>query len=47
MKGTRKKPAAASLRSWWVIMTRSKGEYSGSVEAPDRARAEAVVIKQF
>jgi hypothetical protein len=26
---------------------RSKGEYLGSVEAPDRERAEAVAVKQF
>ena len=26
---------------------RSHGEYLGSVEAPDRERAEAVAIKQF
>ena len=26
---------------------RSRGEYLGSVEAPDRERAEAVAIKQF
>jgi hypothetical protein len=26
---------------------RSKGEYLGSVEAPDRERAETVSIKQF
>jgi hypothetical protein len=26
---------------------RSKGEYLGSVEAPDRERAEAAAIKQF
>jgi hypothetical protein len=26
---------------------RSSGEYLGSVEAPDRERAEAVAIKQF
>jgi hypothetical protein len=36
-----------TLRSWRVIIIRSKGEYSGSVEAPDRERAEAVAIKQF
>jgi hypothetical protein len=42
MKGIRKKPA-----SWRVIIIRSKGEYLGSVEAPDRERAEAVAIKQF
>ena len=35
------------LRNWRVIIIRSKGEYLGSVEAPDRERAEAVAIKQF
>jgi hypothetical protein len=30
-----------------VIIIRSKGEYLGSVEAPDRERAEVVAIKQF
>jgi hypothetical protein len=35
------------LRSWRVIIIRSKGEYLGSVEAPDRERAEAVAIKHF
>ena len=47
MKGARKKPASANLRSWRVIIIRSKGEYLGSVEALDRERAEAVAIKQF
>jgi hypothetical protein len=37
----------ANLRSWRVIIIRSKGEYLGSVEAPDRERAEAVAIKHF
>jgi hypothetical protein len=46
MKGTRNKPAA-NLRSWRVIIIRSKGEYLGPVEAPDRERAEAAAIKQF
>jgi hypothetical protein len=46
MKGVRKKPAA-KVRSWRVSIIRSKGEYLGSVEAPDRERAEAVAIKQF
>jgi hypothetical protein len=44
---TRQRPAAAKLRSWRVIIIRSRGEYLGSVEAPDRERAEAVAIKQF
>jgi hypothetical protein len=35
------------LRSWRVIIIRSKGEYLGSVAAPDRARAEAVAIREF
>jgi nitroreductase len=47
MKAARKKPTAANLRSWRVIIIRSKGEYLGSVEAPDRERAEAVATKQF
>ena len=33
-------------RSWRVIIICGKGEYLGSVEAPDRERAEAVAIKQ-
>ena len=37
----------ANLRSWRVIIMRSKGEHIGTVEAPDRQRAEAVAIKQF
>ena len=38
-----KKPA----KSWRVIIMRSRGEYLGSVEAPDREKAAAVAIKQF
>ena len=41
------KRKAANLRSWRVIIIRSKGEYLGSVEAPDRERAGAAAIKQF
>jgi hypothetical protein len=47
MKAATNKPATTSLRSWRVIIIRSKGEYLGSVEAPDRERAEAVAINQF
>jgi hypothetical protein len=47
MKNARKKPTAAKLRSWRVIIMRSKGEYLGSVEAADREKAEAVAIKLF
>jgi hypothetical protein len=44
MKNTKKKPIAANQRSWRVIIMRSRGEYLGSVEAPD---PERVAIKQF
>jgi hypothetical protein len=37
----RKKPTAAKLRSWRVIIMRSRGKYPGSVEAPDRERSRA------
>jgi len=46
-KITRQRPTAANLRSWRVIIIRSKGEYLGSVEAPNRERAEAVAVKEF
>jgi hypothetical protein len=38
---------SAKLRSWRVVIMRSKGEYLGSVEAPDREKAEAEAIKLF
>jgi hypothetical protein len=38
-----KKPA----KSWRVLIIRRRGEYLGSVEAPDRERAEAVAVKVF
>jgi hypothetical protein len=41
------KATAAKLRSWRVIIMRSRGEHLGSVEAPDRERAEAAAIKLF
>jgi len=44
MKAARKKPTAAKLRSWRVIIMRSKGEHIGTVEAPDRERAEAAAM---
>jgi hypothetical protein len=47
MRTARRKPTAAKLRSWRVVIMRSRGEYLGSVEAPDREGAEAVAIKQF
>ena len=47
MKTAKRKPTAAKLRSWRVVIVRSKGEYLGSVEAPDREKAETVAIKLF
>jgi len=35
MISARKKSTTANLRSWRVIIMRSKGEYLGSVEAPE------------
>jgi hypothetical protein len=40
---TPKKPA----KSWRVLIIRNRGEYLGSVEAPDRERAEAAAVKLF
>jgi hypothetical protein len=38
MKTAKRKPTAIKLRSWHVIIMPSRGEYLGSVEAPDRER---------
>jgi hypothetical protein len=46
-KITRQRPVVAKLRSWRVAIIRSRGEHLGTVEAPDRERAEVVAIKQF
>jgi hypothetical protein len=37
---------ARHLRSWRVIIIRSRGEYLASVEAPDRERAEVIAIRK-
>jgi hypothetical protein len=41
---SKRTPPPKPLRSWRVIIIRSKGEYLGSVEALDRERAEAVKL---
>ena len=41
------KRVVAKLRSWRVIIMRSRGEHLGTVEAPDRERAAAVAVKLF
>jgi hypothetical protein len=40
-----KKPA--NLRSWRVIIMRSRGEYLGSVEAPNEKPAEVAAVTEF
>jgi hypothetical protein len=34
-------------KSWRVIIMRHRGEHLGTVEAPDRERAEVVAVKLF
>jgi len=34
-------------RSWRVVIIRSKGEYLGSVEAPNEKAAEAAAVAEF
>jgi hypothetical protein len=41
------KPAAARLRSWRVSILRKRGEYLGTVEAPDREAAEKAAVESF
>ena len=43
--GSRSK--ASKLRSWAVTLIRSRGQYLGSLQAPDRAAAEPAAIKAF
>jgi hypothetical protein len=40
-----KKPA--NLRSWRVIIMRSRGEYLGSVESPNEKAAEVAAVTEF
>ena len=48
MKTAKGRPPPRDLRSWRIIIMRSKGEHIGTVEAqPDRESADAVAIKQF
>jgi hypothetical protein len=47
MKAARKKPTAAKLRSWRVAIIRKRGQYLGTVEAPDEKAAEAAAMAEF
>jgi len=43
----RKKPFAAKLRSWRVSIIRNRGQYLGTVEAPNEKAAEAAAMAEF
>jgi hypothetical protein len=47
MKSARKRPAAAQLRSWRVSIIRRRGQYLGTVEAPNEKAAEAAAVADF
>jgi hypothetical protein len=47
MKAPKKKPAAAKLRSWRVSIIRKRGQYLGTVEAPNEKAAEAAAVVEF
>jgi hypothetical protein len=43
----KKKAVAAKLRSWRVSIIRKRGQYLGTVEAPNEKAAEAAAIAEF
>jgi hypothetical protein len=47
MKSARKRLAAAKLRSWRVSTIRKRGQYLGTVEAPNEKAAEAAAVAEF
>jgi len=47
IKTTRQKPTAAKLRSWRVSIIRKRGQYLGTVEAPNEKGAEAAAVAEF
>jgi hypothetical protein len=40
MKAPKKRPTAAKLRSWRISIIRKRGQYLGTVEAPNEKAAE-------
>ena len=44
---TRKTATATKRRSWRVSIIRSRGQYLGTVEAPNEQAAEAVAVAEF
>jgi hypothetical protein len=46
-KTTRQKSTLAKLRSWRVSIIRKRGQYLGTVEAPNEKAAEAAAVAEF
>ena len=46
-KTTRQKFTAAKLRSWRDSIIRKRGQYLGTVEAPNEKAAEAAAVAEF
>jgi hypothetical protein len=46
-KAMRHKPTATKLRSWRVSLIRKKGQFLGTVEAPNERAAEAAAVAEF
>jgi len=42
-----RKSATGQPRTWHVLIIRKRGEFLGTVEAPDREAAEAAAIERF
>ena len=47
MKPARKKPTAGKFRRWRVSIIRKRGQYLGTVEAPNDKAAEAAAVAEF
>src|SRR5262249_19372497 len=46
-KSVRRKPTAAKLRSWRVSLIRKRGQYLGTVEAPNEKAAETAAVAEL
>jgi hypothetical protein len=47
MKAPKKKRTTTKLRSWRVSIIRKRGQYLGTVEAPNEKAAEAAAVAEF
>jgi hypothetical protein len=47
MRAPKKKPTAAKLRPWRVLLMRARAQQLGIVYAPDEKSAEAAAIAEF